>query len=85
MIRRATLILAAALTTGAIASPAQAQLPIPLPGMQGTKDEQSSCHPDFIKYCKQFGEDQFAVLRCLQENRPKISKACEKVLESHGQ
>jgi hypothetical protein len=83
MIRRATFILAAALMMGAIASPAFAQ--IQLPGMQGTKDEQDSCHPDFLKYCKQFGDDQFAVLRCLQENRTKISKACVKVLESHGQ
>jgi hypothetical protein len=82
---RATLILAAMLAITVTTSPVHAQLPLPLPGMQGTQTEQSSCHPDFVKYCKQFGDDQFAVLRCLQENRTKISKACQKVLEAHGQ
>jgi hypothetical protein len=85
MVCRASLILAAALAMMAIMSPAHAQLPLPLPGMQGTQTEQNSCHPDFVRYCKQFAEDQFSVLRCLQENRTKISKACLKVLEDHGQ
>jgi len=85
MVCGATLILAAMLSMMATTSPVHAQLPLPLPGMQGTQTEQNSCHPDFVRYCKQFGEDQFAVLRCLQENRTKISKACLKVLEQHGQ
>jgi hypothetical protein len=29
--------------------------------------------------------DVFGILSCLQTNRPKISKACNEVLASHGQ
>jgi hypothetical protein len=30
-------------------------------------------------------QGDFAVLACLQQHRPKISKACNQVLANHGQ
>jgi hypothetical protein len=56
----------------------------------GTDQERAACHPDVMKYCKQFlhdngQDDVFGILGCLQSNRPKISNACQQVLASHGQ
>ena len=61
------------------ATPAMAQ--------QGTPQERQSCQRDAIKFCREASSvnDTFRVLACLQANRTKISKACQKVLESHGQ
>jgi len=85
MVRRHALILAFALGLASIASSAQAQIQLPLPNLEGTPEEQQACRSDSTRYCKQFEPDQLAVLRCLQANRTKISRACVKVLESHGQ
>jgi hypothetical protein len=57
---------------------------------QGTEQERAACHPDVMRYCKQFvredgQDDVFAILGCLQSNRPRISGACQQVLASHGQ
>jgi len=30
-------------------------------------------------------QGDFTILACLQQNRPKISKACDQVLKTHGQ
>jgi hypothetical protein len=43
-----------------------------------------------VKFCKELikdgaDADVFGILSCLQTNRPKISKACNEVLASHGQ
>jgi hypothetical protein len=56
---------------------------------QGTSQEQSACRPDVLRHCKALvasngGSDTFAILACLQTNRPKLSKPCRSVLESHG-
>jgi hypothetical protein len=52
----------------------------------GTAEEQRACSRDVTRYCKTvMNADDFTVLRCLQANRPKISKACDGVLRSHGQ
>src|SRR5471032_2256654 len=65
-----------------------------LPGLpslgQGNEQERAACHPDVVKYCKELIKDDanadvFAILNCLQTNRPRISKACGAVLASHGQ
>jgi len=62
-----------------------APLPLPLPMPQGTPEEEAACKPDVRRYCADLGEDQFRILSCLQKERTKISKACLKVLENHGQ
>ena len=58
---------------------------LPLPGMQGTPEEQAACKPDVIKLCKGIQPDQFLILDCLKRNRPRLSRPCNGVLESHGQ
>ena len=59
------------------------------PGQQGTDKERAACHPDVVRYCRELVKDDnnadvFAILNCLQTNRPKISAACRQVLASHG-
>jgi hypothetical protein len=71
----ATLIVTTA--TGAFAQNAQ---------RGGTPDEQKACAPDVSRYCRAvMNEGDFTILGCLKANRAKISKACDKVLVSHGQ
>jgi hypothetical protein len=56
---------------------------------QGNEQERAACHPDVTKFCQAQLQvnpnDVLGILGCLQANRPKISKACETVLASHGQ
>ena len=56
---------------------------------QGNEQERAACHPDVTKYCQVQLQvnpnDVLGILGCLQANRPKISKACQTVLASHGQ
>jgi hypothetical protein len=97
MLRKLDLIvalsLAALLAAGAAVS-AQNLPPQPPPvsggGMgQGNDEERAACHPDVTKYCQVQLQvnpnDVLGILGCLQANRPKISKACQTVLASHGQ
>ena len=52
----------------------------------GTADEQKACTRDVQKLCRAvMDQGDLVVLSCLKENRPKISKACNDVLVSHGQ
>ena len=54
-------------------------------GHSGTPQEQQACTRDASRYCrKQLGDDA-SVQRCLQQNRQKLSSACQKVFQSHGQ
>jgi hypothetical protein len=54
-------------------------------GHLGTPQEQQACTRDASRYCrKQLGDDA-SVQRCLQQNRQKLSSACQKVFQSHGQ
>ena len=58
-----------------IASAAQAQ-------QQG----HDACARDVSRFCRaHMQEGDQIVLACLQQNRPRISKACQAVLASHGQ
>ena len=51
----------------------------------GTPDEQRACSRDVARFCKAImNSDDLMVLGCLQQNRPKLSPACFKVLASHG-
>lgn len=92
MVRGAVAMLATILisfATGAMAqAPAQKPAPFPSPFQslfQGTPEEQAACRPDSNKFCRDAEPDTFRVLACLQQNRAKISVACRRVLESHGQ
>ncbi len=52
----------------------------------GTPEEQAACSRDVQRYCRPvMDQGDFVVLACLQQNRPKISKACDLVLKNHGQ
>jgi hypothetical protein len=52
----------------------------------GTPDEQAACSRDVQKHCRAvIDQGDFTILACLQQNRAKISKACDQVLKNHGQ
>ena len=52
----------------------------------GTPEEQAACSRDVQRYCRPvIDQGDFTILACLQQNRPKISKACDQVLKTHGQ
>jgi Cysteine rich repeat len=45
-----------------------------------------ACARDVTRHCRAVMNDgDQAVLACLKQNRPKISKGCDKVLIDHGQ
>lgn len=88
-----TLILSLALLLGGLsaasaqfpAQPAAPQCPGPV---QGNEQDRAACHGDVTTYCQaelQANQcDVFAILGCLQRNRPRISAACRHVLEANG-
>jgi hypothetical protein len=46
----------------------------------------SACTRDVSRHCRAVMNDgDQAVLACLKQNRPKLSKPCEKVLTDNGQ
>jgi cysteine rich repeat protein len=52
----------------------------------GTPEEQKACAHDVQKFCRAvMDENDLTVLSCLQQNRPKLTKACELVLKNNGQ
>jgi len=52
----------------------------------GTPQEQAACSRDAQRFCRSvISQGDMAVLACFQQNRPKISRACDAVLKSHGQ
>ena len=52
---------------------------------QGTR-EHDACTRDATRFCRaHMNEGDSAVLACLQQNRARISKGCDKVLKDHGQ
>jgi hypothetical protein len=45
-----------------------------------------ACARDVTRHCRAVMNDgDMAILACLKQNRPRLSKACEKVLVDHGQ
>ena len=69
-------LLSLSVTTGAIAQQQRG----------GTAQEQAACSRDVQRYCRAvIDQGDFTILACLQQNRPKITKACDQVLKSHGQ
>ena len=52
----------------------------------GTPEEQKACVRDVQRFCRPvMDQGDFTVLACLQQNRPKLSQACDQVLKNHGQ
>ena len=52
----------------------------------GEKSEQTACARDVSRHCRKIiDQGDFAVLACLQQNRTKLSAACNRVLINHGQ
>jgi hypothetical protein len=52
----------------------------------GTPDEQKACARDVQRFCRTLmDQGDFVILACLQQNRPKLTSACNQVLTSHGQ
>jgi len=52
----------------------------------GTPEEQKACAHDVQKYCRALmNENDLTILGCLQQNRPKLTQACNQVLVNHGQ
>ncbi|WP_375784116.1 hypothetical protein ACE10Z_30745 [Bradyrhizobium sp. Pha-3] len=53
---------------------------------RGTADEQKACTRDVQRHCRAvIDQGDFTILACLQQNRSKISAACDQVLKTHGQ
>ena len=52
----------------------------------GTPEEQRACAHDVQRYCRAvMNENDLTVLACLQQNRPKLTHACNQVLVNNGQ
>jgi hypothetical protein len=53
---------------------------------RGTAEEQKACTRDVQRHCRAvIDQGDLVVLSCLQQNRAKISPACDAVLKGHGQ
>ncbi len=53
---------------------------------RGTPEEQKACTRDVQRHCRAvIDQGDLVILSCLQQNRGKISPACDAVLKSHGQ
>ena len=69
-------LLSLSVSTGAIAQQQRS----------GTPEEQKACSRDVQRHCRAvMDQGDLIVLSCLQQNRPQISAACDKVLKDHGQ
>ncbi len=52
----------------------------------GTPQEQKACSRDVQRFCRPvIDQGDLVILGCLQQNRAKLSKACDQVLKDHGQ
>jgi hypothetical protein len=69
-------LLSLSVSTGAIAEPQRS----------GTPQEQKACSRDVQRFCRPvIDQGDFTILACLQDNRPKLTLACNQVLKDHGQ
>jgi hypothetical protein len=70
-------LLSLSVSTGAVAQQQQ---------RSGTAEEQAACSRDVQRFCRPvIDQGDFTILACLQQNRPKLTKACDQVLKNHGQ
>lgn len=51
---------------------------------RGTPQEQQACTRDAQRFCRQQLGNDGAVQQCLQQNRTRLSKGCQKVFASRG-
>ncbi|MGD0848887.1 cysteine rich repeat-containing protein [Bradyrhizobium sp.] len=52
----------------------------------GTPEEQKACSRDVQRFCRPvIDQGDLTILSCLQQNRPKLTTACDQVLKDHGQ
>ncbi|GAC1332395.1 MAG: hypothetical protein NVS4B4_12290 [Bradyrhizobium sp.] len=71
----ALILLSLSISTGAVAQQ-----------RSGTAEEQAACSRDVQRHCRPvINQGDFTILACLQQNRPKLTKACDMVLKNHGQ
>jgi len=71
----ALILLSVSVSTGALAQQ-----------RSGTPEEQKACTRDVQRHCRAvIYQGDLVILSCLQQNRAKISPACDQVLKSHGQ
>ena len=76
MLRRFILSSVAVLSLAAFGTAASAQ----------TEAQRNGCTRDVSRLCRAVMNDgDSAVLSCLQQNRAKVSKTCQKVLTDNGQ
>jgi hypothetical protein len=69
-------VLSISVSTGAVAQQQRS----------GTPEEQAACSRDVQRFCRPvIDQGDFTILACLQQNRPKLTKACDLVLKNHGQ
>ena len=69
-------LLSVSVSTGAIAQQQRS----------GTPEEQEACSRDVQRFCRPvIDQGDFTILACLQQNRPKLTTACDQVLKNHGQ
>jgi len=74
----ALLLLSLSVPAGAIAQQQQQR--------SGTPEEQKACSRDVQRFCRPvIDQGDLTILGCLQENRPKLTSACDHVLKTHGQ
>jgi hypothetical protein len=70
-------LLSLSLSTSAIAQQQQ---------RSGTPEEQKACSRDVQRFCRPvIDQGDLVILSCLQQNRSKLTKACNQVLVDHGQ
>ena len=52
----------------------------------GTPEEQRACSRDVQRFCRPvIDQGDFTILACLQQNRSRLTGACDQVLKNHGQ
>ncbi|MCP1997685.1 hypothetical protein [Nitrobacter winogradskyi] len=74
------------LSFGSTLAMAQVQRQPQLQPHSGTEAEHRACVRDVSRFCRAvMDQGDLTVLACLQQYRPKLSKACNQVLLSHGQ
>ena len=61
-----------------------ANVPLAFAQHPGTPQEQNACSRDASRFCRKDLGNDGAVQSCLQQNRSRLSKSCQKVFESHG-
>jgi hypothetical protein len=71
-------VLLLAVIAGSVATNAFAQ-------DKSREDQEKACGRDVSRYCKPvIDSGDMVILSCLQQNRTKISQACQKVLKDNG-